>query len=156
MIAGDKVKVEVFVRVAQRDAFSIFTEELDAWWRRGPAYRIAGRLPGRMHLEPKLGGLLIETAGDKTHEIGKITVWEPPSHLVLEWRMHNFRAGEVTLVELWFEARGDGTRVVLEHRGWSSIRADHPVRHKEPAEMFLRRLAMWWGNLLTSMREHAD
>ena len=52
MIAGDRVRVETFVRVPIADAFEVFTLEIDQWWRRGPAYRVGGKHPGTLHLEP--------------------------------------------------------------------------------------------------------
>ena len=144
MIAGDRVGVTVFVQVPVGDAFAVFTEEIDQWWRRGPAYRLARGKPGTLTLEPKLGGKLIERWGEgNSRDIGTITTWEPPKHIVLEWRAFNFREGEVTTVELWFEASGEGTRVKLEHRGWAAIPADHPVRHGEPVDAFIRALGMW-------------
>lgn len=154
--SGDKVRVTTFVDVAIADAFDVFTLELDQWWRRGPAYRIAGKQPGALHLEPKLGGRIFEQYGPHdtaVHEVGAITAWEPPTHLVFEWRSVTFVPGESTTVELWFEASGRGTRVTLEHRGWTTIRGDHPVRHGHEVPEFLRDLGMWWGGLLTSYRE---
>ena len=157
--AADKVRVTTFVKVAIEDAFAVFTEEIDRWWRRGPAYRISGREPGTIHLEPRLGGRIFEQYGDQgsaLHEAGTITLWEPPRHLAFEWRSVTFVPGESTTVELWFESSGEGTRVTLEHRGWTTIRDDHPVRHGNPVGAFLRDLGMWWGGLLTSLRERAE
>ena len=37
MIAADHVRVQTFVAVPIRDAFDVFTLEIDQWWRRGPA-----------------------------------------------------------------------------------------------------------------------
>jgi hypothetical protein len=51
-IAGDEAVVTVLVRVAPDDAFRIFTEEIDQWWRRGLKYRMAGKRRGFVHLEP--------------------------------------------------------------------------------------------------------
>jgi hypothetical protein len=79
------------------------------------------------------------------HEVGTITIWEPPRHLSFEWRSVTFVPGESTTVELWFEPSGEGTRVTLEHRGWTTIRDDHPVHHGNPVGEFLRDLGMWWG-----------
>ncbi|HEY5934846.1 MAG TPA: SRPBCC domain-containing protein [Kofleriaceae bacterium] len=154
--AADKVRVTTFVRVTVEDAFAVFTEEIDRWWRRGPAYRVSGRDPGTLHLEPRLGGRIFEqygAEGSALHEAGTITIWEPPRHLAFEWRSVTFVPGESTTVELWFEPSGEGTRVTLEHRGWTAIREDHPVRHGNPTGAFLRDLGMWWGGLLTSLRE---
>jgi uncharacterized protein YndB with AHSA1/START domain len=156
---GDTVKVSVQVDVPVADAFEIFTLEIDQWWRRGPAYRVAGRELGVLHLEPRLGGRLFEAhgpGGSALHEIGQITHWDPPRHFAFEWRAINFAAGERTSVEVSFEANAGGTRVTLEHRGWSSIRPDHPARHGRPSPAFIRDFGMWWGALLTSLREHCE
>jgi len=155
--ASDKVSVTVFVEVTPADAFAVFTDEIDQWWRRGPAYRVAGRLPGVLHLEPKLGGRLFEEyrEGAAVHEVGTITAWDPPSHLAFEWRSITFVPGETTWVDVRFAASGSGTRVTLVHRGWSTIRDDHPVRHGKVTNAFLADLGNWWGALLTSLREHA-
>jgi hypothetical protein len=54
---GDQAQVSVLVKVAPSEAFRIFTEEIDSWWRGGLKYRI-GKRRSVVHLEPKLGGLL--------------------------------------------------------------------------------------------------
>jgi len=157
VIAGDKVRVETFVRVTIADAFEVFTLEIDQWWRRGPAYRVGGKQPGTLHLEPKLGGRLFEVYGEaKLHEIGAITIWDPPAHFAFTWRGINFAPAEVTTVEVWFVASGEGTRVTLEHRGFAALRSDHPVRHGKAVDVFIRDLGMWWGSLLTSLRERGE
>ncbi|MBA3464081.1 MAG: hypothetical protein H0T46_29265 [Deltaproteobacteria bacterium] len=128
MIAGDKVRVQVSIA----DAFEVFTLEIDQWWRTGPAYRIGGKHPGPLHLEPRLGGRIWQQYGEggsALHEIGAITAWDPP-----------------TLV----------MRVTLEHRGFAALRDDHPVRHGKPIVEFIGELGMWWGSLLTSLRERAE
>jgi len=160
VIAGDKVRVQTFVAVPIRDAFDVFTLEIDQWWRRGRAYRIAGKEPGALHLEPRLGGRVFEQystrRGAAVHEIGTITAWEPPAHFAFEWRGVNFRPGETTHVAVWFEPSGDGTRVTLEHRGFAALPDDHPVRHGKPVDVFIRDMGMWWASLLTSLRERAE
>jgi hypothetical protein len=159
VIAGDLVRVQTFVQVPITDAFDVFTLEIDQWWRTGPAYRVGGKHQGALHLEPRLGGRLFQQYGkDGTalHEMGAITIWERPSHFAFTWRGINFRPGESTIVEVWFEARNNGTRVTLEHRGFAALPADHPVRHGKPVPEFIRDIGMWWGGLLTSLRERAE
>jgi hypothetical protein len=56
VIAGDRARVQTFVRQSTARCFDIFTLELDAWWRRGRAYRVGGKQEGALHLEPRLGG----------------------------------------------------------------------------------------------------
>src|SRR5690606_20666363 len=130
-IAGDAARVSVLVEVEPADAFEIFTTEIDQWWRRGPKYRIAGTRRGGMHIEPKLGGRLLESfdtpAGPRVFETGRVVVWEPPTRVVFEWRTSNFAADEKTEVEVAFAPSASGTTVTVTHRGWSQIRPDHPV-----------------------------
>jgi Activator of Hsp90 ATPase homolog 1-like protein len=153
---SDKVTVTAFVEVSPADAFEVFTTEIDQWWRRGPGYRVAGNQPGVLHLEPKLGGRLFEEyAQGLLHEVGTITAWDPPSHLAFDWRSVTFVPGETTTVEIRFVASGRGTRVTLEHRGWSTIRGDHPVRHGKPSAAFIADLGMWWAGLIRGLGAHA-
>ena len=156
---GDEATVTVTVAVAPAVAFEVFTQETDLWWRRGVKYRLAGKRPGVLAFEPGAGGRLFESfetdAGTRTFEVGRVTAWEPPHRLLFEWRNANFAAGECTEVEVLFEDAGDGTKVVLRHRGWASLRPGHPARHGLEAAAFSRMIGLWWGELLTSLREHA-
>lgn len=157
-IAGDKAVVTVVVLVEPAVAFAAFTEEIDLWWRRGPAYRIAGKRPGVLTFESGAGGRLFESyetaAGLRSHVVGTVLVWEPPHRLVFEWRNVNFAPHERTEVEVCFEPARRGTRVTLEHRGWSAIRADHPARHELDVPAFIGMIGSWWADLLTSLRNH--
>ncbi len=158
-LRGDAAQVSVLVRVPPAEAFRVFTEEIDVWWRRGVRYRI-GKDRSVVHLEPKLGGRLFESfhtaAGEKVKETGRVTCFEPPSRLVLTWRAVNFAPDEQTEVEVLFEPSASGTLVTVCHRGWSRLRADHPVRHGQEARAFLASMANWWGGLMTTLRERAE
>jgi uncharacterized protein YndB with AHSA1/START domain len=159
-IAGDRVSVTVTVGVEPAVAFEVFTQEIDRWWRKGKRYRIGRREPSVICLEPGIGGRVFEqyegNDGTRVHESGRITVWDPPAHLAFEWRGVNFAPGEVTLVDVTFTATETGTRVVLDHSGFAKLRPDHPVRHGEPDVQFIRRLGLWWGDLLKGLRERID
>ena len=156
---SDQCVVSVLVEVPPAEAFRVFTEEIDAWWRRGLRYRL-GKQRSVVHLEPKLGGRLFEsfetTQGSRVVETGRVTTWQPPERLVLEWRAVNFAPHERTEVEVLFERSPSGTLVTVCHRGWSQIRPDHPVRHGRDAPTFLRSMGLWWGDLMTSLRERAE
>jgi uncharacterized protein YndB with AHSA1/START domain len=95
--SGDGAAATVFVSVPVAEAFHVFTHEIDLWWRTGPQYRIAGRRAGKLVFEERLGGRMFETfdllTGPRTIEVGKVTAWEPPSRLELEWRGVNFKPG---------------------------------------------------------------
>lgn len=155
--AGDQARVTVLVKVPPDEAFRVFTEEIDLWWRRGRRYRIAKGRDGTIHLEPGVGGRLFESyrsaaGNDKMVQTGEVTVWEPGRRLVLRWRAVNFAPDEHTEVEVEFDESPSGTQVTVTHRGWSKIRLDHPARHGDAVPVFVRRLGMWWGDLMTSLR----
>ena len=40
-MAGDRARVTVGVALPLEQAFRIFTEEIELWWRRGPRFRCA-------------------------------------------------------------------------------------------------------------------
>jgi len=158
-VAGDQAVVSVRVMVEPAEAFRIFTEEIDRWWRGGLKYRI-GKQRSVVHLGPKLGGRLFESfetsAGPKTKQTGSVTCFDPPSRLVLEWRAVNFAPDEKTEVEVLFQPSASGTLVTVKHSGWSRIRADHPARHGADTAKFLSDMGMWWAELMTALREHAE
>jgi uncharacterized protein YndB with AHSA1/START domain len=159
MISGDQATVSVRVAVTQAMAFDVFTREMDLWWRRGPRFRF-GRRPGRLSFEPSLGGRLFESfpseSGTHVIEVGRVTVWEPPSRLVFNWRNVNFADDESTVVEVLFAPTETGTLVTVQHRGWGALRADHPARHGLQGADFSRMIGMWWGELMTGLREFID
>jgi uncharacterized protein YndB with AHSA1/START domain len=156
--AGDTASATVFVAVAPGDAFDAFTREIDLWWRTGPQYRIGGRRRGQLFFEPGIGGRLFETfevsSGTRTIEVGRVTAWDPPRRLELEWRGVNFKPHEKTFVDVIFAPSGDGTLVTVRHHGWSALPADHPARHGLVGAEFSRMIGLWWGGLMTSLREH--
>lgn len=155
---GDQARVSLRVAVAPATAFRVFTEEIDGWWRRGLRYRVAPGDRGIVHLEPRVGGRLLEAFSvdgvDNVIETGTVLAWEPPHRLVLEWRAVNFVPGQRTEVEVTFAASGRGTLVTVTHRGWDAIPGDHPVRHGRDVAGFLRNLGTWWADLLRSLAHH--
>lgn len=159
MSGADAVTVAIEIAVTPATAFAVFTEELDAWWRKGPRYRPVAHPQGVMRLEPGVGGRLLEVYGERPEErvaIGRVRVWEPPSRLVLEWSDRGLAPGEETEVEIRFAPRKDGTLVELEHRGFGALRDDHPARRglgRGPA--FEASLGLFWGDLLVRARDHA-
>jgi uncharacterized protein YndB with AHSA1/START domain len=157
---GDRPTVSVTVAVAPAVAFEVFTQETDLWWRRGLRYRLAGRRPGSLSFELGPGGRLFESfetpSGTQVYEAGRVTVWQPPSRLVFTWRNANFAAEESTEVEVLFEPTHTGTRVTVQHRGWSALRPGHPARHGLDGAAFSRMMGLWWGDLMTALREFIE
>lgn len=155
-MTADRARVTTHVAVAPLDAFEVFTEEIDRWWRRGPKFRNSRRFEGKLAFEGGASGRLVERWGDdQVFEIGRVLAWEPGARLMFEWRGSNFGPEDVTEVEVRFEPTESGTRVVLEHRGWAKLPLDHPVRHGLDGPAFTSMIGLWWGDLLTSYRINA-
>lgn len=157
---SDKARVTVRVAAPREIAFSVFTEEIDGWWRHGKKFRMGE--PSVMSLEPRPHGKLQETvrtaSGHHVYDLGEVLVWQPPERLVLSWRAVNFGPSDPsTEVEVTFERAvgysGEGTLVTVEHRGWDKVRPDHPVRHGQAPSVFIVAMARWWGDLMSSLRE---
>jgi uncharacterized protein YndB with AHSA1/START domain len=155
-LRGDQATVSVGLAVPPAEAFRVFTEEIDLWWRRGRRFRNAPGERGIVCIEPGVGGRLFESfetdAGERVVPMGQVRVWEPAQRLVFEWRAVNFAPHEHTEVEVRFEPTSLGTLVTVVHRGWSALRADHPVRHGQDVPAFIRMMGMWWGDLMTALR----
>jgi uncharacterized protein YndB with AHSA1/START domain len=145
------VLVSLRVAASPQRAFDVFTSEVGAWWRPDRLFCFTPRSPGQLAFEPGLGGRFTETvANGKVFEIGRITAWEPGSRLAFTWRQATFEPGQITHVEVRFEAAGRETLVTVEHRGWDSVAQEHVARHGFPDRLFLQRHGEWWQELLRS------
>jgi len=156
MSAGDEARATVSVALPPDEAFRVFTQEVNLWWRRGRRFRNAPGDAGIVCIEPGPGGRLFESfdteAGEQVVQMGRTLVWDPPHRLLLQWRAANFAPHEHTEVEVLFKPVGASTHVTVVHRGWAAIRPDHPVRHGQPVPAFIRMMAMWWGDQLGTLR----
>jgi uncharacterized glyoxalase superfamily protein PhnB len=104
------VSSEVTVGVDPQTAFSVFTDEIDLWWVRGPInFYDAARAIG-MRCESGVGGRLLELysadASDAL-ELGRITTWRPGE--LLGWD----RAVDDVTVQVRFEPAAGGTKVTV-------------------------------------------
>ena len=148
-----RILVALRVPASPERAFSAFTEDIGRWWRPNSLFPFTSRDPGVLSFECGAAGRLIETrTNGKVFEIGRIQVWNPPKKLVFGWRQANFAPGQATVVEVSFEAQGEETRIVVEHRGWDSVPLGHVARHGFPEQAFLQRHAEWWGDHLHNIK----
>jgi len=155
MKRADSVTVSVFVEADPALAFEVFTRDVDLWWKRGIAFRVAGNRPSTMRFEPGEGGRLIESFEDDArpdYVVGRVLNWKPGERLTFEFRGPNFTPEQCTEVDVQFAGEPGGTRVTLAHGGWSSLPFDHPVRHAEPDDVFYGRWGSLWRDQLISLR----
>jgi uncharacterized protein YndB with AHSA1/START domain len=136
-------------------AFEVFTTQIDAWWLRGPKHRFKAPWNGTLAFEAGLNGQLLEKYADgTTFVIGRVLQWSPGERIELSWRLPSFADAEKTEVDVRFEAIDGGTRISVEHRGWSALRDDHPARHgKQGRDYEYMKASLWAGNL-TALRRH--
>ena len=152
---SSRVLVALRVKATPARAFSVFVEEIGAWWRPNGLFQTTPRAPGRLAFEPGQGGRLTETlANGKVFEIGRIIAWAPPDKLIFSYRQANFPPDLHTEVEVRFEAVGEETRVALEHRGFDRV-PEGAARHGFSDQVLLLRLAEWWRAQLASLGELA-
>ena len=144
---ASSVSSHVEVGVRPEMAFSVFTEELDLWWVRGPInHHAAGRVLA-MRCEPGVGGRLLEVYDDATGEaleLARITVWEPGKRLAWQSSIDDVETevcfsptGTGTVVEVTARVSAGGrdrggtawVRVVPDWYGAWCTRRDHEVPH---------------------------
>lgn len=135
-------------RVSQppADAFAIFTGAIGAWWPL-PTHSAFGERSGGLAFRD---GRLVEVAVDGAEAVwGEVLAWEPPHRLVITW--HPGRgADESSQVEVAFEPDGEGTRVVVEHRGWEAFGKDAMARRRGYAGPNA------WGHVLDHFADVAE
>jgi uncharacterized protein YndB with AHSA1/START domain len=147
--------VSIEVAAPPQLAFDVFTSQIDTWWLRGPKHRFRAPWNGTLVFEPGPTGRLLEQYTDgTTFVIGRVVQWRPGERLVLNWHLPSFTDAESTEVDVRFEATADGTRVSVEHRGWSGLRDDHPARHGQHGREFEYMKGSLWADNLGSLRRY--
>jgi uncharacterized glyoxalase superfamily protein PhnB len=99
---------EVTVNVDPKTAFTVFTDEIDLWWVRGPINFWNGARAIGMRCEPGTGGRLLELYsedGTDSLELGRITRWQPGELLAWDSSVDDI------VIEVRFEPVSGGTRV---------------------------------------------
>ena len=100
-------------------AFEVFTERIGTWWP-FDTHSIGKQRNRGAVLEGREGGTLYELIdGDETATWATVLAWEPPTRVLLSWHVNP--QVPATQLEVRFAPEGDGTRVVLEHRGWELL-----------------------------------
>jgi hypothetical protein len=148
--------VSILVAVAPQRAFQAFTEETDVWWLQGPRHRFrAPYRDGHLRFEAGAGGRLVEHYPDgSSFTIGHVVEWRPGELVHLTWRLPNFAPDESTEVIVNFTAEDNGTRVSVEHRGWSRLRRDHPALHGRDVRGATFVTGALWSQTLTALRNY--
>jgi hypothetical protein len=111
------IRQSVHVDCTREDAFRLFTEGFGEWWPLASS-PVDGNDSEFCAIEPWVGGKVFErTRSGEEHDLGTVTVWEPPGRIEFTWHPGERRDdGQTVTVD--FDAEQNGTRVTLTHRNW--------------------------------------
>lgn len=149
------IRHSVTISAPPERAFILFTEELASWWPR--EYTWGGEALERIEVEPREGGACFEVGPHGFRcDWGRVLASEPPRRLVFSWQIAPDRTpqpdpAKASEVEIRFEPAGaGGTRVELEHRGFS--------RHGDEGDRYRAGLgsAEGWPYMLGRLAAAAD
>jgi uncharacterized protein YndB with AHSA1/START domain len=131
-MTGDVVSCTCEVPVPVERAFEVFVDELATWW---PAeYTWSADVLDTIAIEPRAGGMCFERGPHGFRcDWGRVLTFERPDRIVFSWQVGPGREPvpdpeQASEVEVRFVAGGEGTRVELEHRGFT--------RHGEGADEY--------------------
>jgi len=115
----EAIRKSVTVNVPVRRAFEAFTDGIADWWPLA-THSYGGDEATAAVFEGREGGRVYERQEDGTErDWAAVVAWEPPSRILLEWKICPSE------VEVRFTDEGGGvTRVDLEHRGWDRVGDD--------------------------------
>lgn len=114
------IEIDLVVPCAPERAFDYFTRDIGRWWPLA-THSCAGERAAGVAFEPRVGGMLVETARDGTrHSWGTIEAWEPGHRVAFTWHPGRDPA-TAQRVDVEFRATPAGTRVTLVHGGWETL-----------------------------------
>jgi uncharacterized protein YndB with AHSA1/START domain len=113
----EAIRKTVLVDFTPEEAFDLFTRRIAKWWPvRTHSY--GGDAVTDVVFEPEVGGRVYEVTDKGEQDWARVREFDPPNRFLLEWLIGDAGGTEV---EVTFAPEGPGTRVVLEHRGFTSL-----------------------------------
>jgi uncharacterized protein YndB with AHSA1/START domain len=113
---SEAIRKTVLVDFPPEQAFDLFTRRIAKWWP-VQTHSYGGDEVTDVVFEQTVGGRLYEVTGKGEQDWGRVLELDPPNRFLLEWLIGEASGTEV---EVTFAPEGPGSRVVLEHRGFSA------------------------------------
>ncbi|QZY28046.1 SRPBCC domain-containing protein [Nocardioides coralli] len=136
----EPVVAEARVPATPREAFIAFTAHMDQWWDANLTADPATFTSIEIDPDGEVASLHDD---DERHVWGRVTTWEPGAAYAQDfWLGHS--PDDATTLRVAFDEDDGGTRVRLEHAGWTAATAD--VRDQFTA----------WPELLERYAAHAS
>jgi hypothetical protein len=123
-MALEPITVETVVPVTPMQAFVGFTAQMGEWW--DPMLSPDPTTYSSIEIDPE--GDVATVHGDERYVWGRVTTWEPQEHYGQEFWLGHEQA-EPTQLDVTFTEEGEGTRVHLEHSGWTEGSEDVRARY---------------------------
>jgi uncharacterized protein YndB with AHSA1/START domain len=114
--ATEEIRKTVLVDYAPAEAFDLFTAGIATWWP-VKTHSFGGEAVTKVVFEPQVGGRVYEITDAGEQDWGRVQSFDPPNGFKLEWLIGESCGTEV---EVTFTPEGPGSRVVLEHRGFTN------------------------------------
>jgi uncharacterized protein YndB with AHSA1/START domain len=113
--ATEAIRKTVLVDFAPAEAFDLFTAGIATWWP-VKTHSYGGDAVRNVVFEPQVGGRVYEVTEQGEQDWANVRSFNPPNGFLLEWLIGDTCGTEV---EVTFAPEGPGSRVVLEHRGFT-------------------------------------
>ena len=113
--ATEEIRKTVLVDCAPAEAFDLFTAGITTWWP-VKTHSFGGEAVTKVVFEPQVGGRVYEITDAGEQDWGRVQSFDPPNGFTLEWLIGESCGTEV---EVTFAPEGPGSKVVLEHRGFT-------------------------------------
>jgi uncharacterized protein YndB with AHSA1/START domain len=117
--ATEAIRKTVLVDFAPAEAFDLFTAGIATWWP-VKSHSYGGDAVRNVVFEPQVGGRVYEVTEQGEQDWARVQSFDPPNGFLLEWLIGESCGTEV---EVSFAPEGPGSRVVLEHRGFTATAA---------------------------------
>ncbi len=116
---NDPINKTLTVPLNTKDAFALFTQEIDTWWPKG-THSVKGAKT-KISFAGHKDGEIIETDDEgQTHLWGTIIAYDPGRYLAFSW--HPGRPPqEATVVTVTFTQTPDGAQCDLSHGGFDIL-----------------------------------
>ena len=115
----DPIKKSLTVPLSAREAFALFTAEIDRWWPKA-SHSVKGP-KAKLRFPKHKGDPITETGEDGETAIwGKLIAYDPGRYLAFSW-FPGRDESEATVVEVVFIQTAAGTTVNLTHGGFAIL-----------------------------------
>lgn len=138
-MALDPITADTVVPVTPTQAFVGFTAQMGEWW--DPMLTPDPATYSSIEIDPE--GDVATVHADERYVWGRVTTWEPLGHYGQEFWLGHEQA-QPTQLDVTFTEEGDGTRVRLEHSGWTEGSEDVRARYTN------------WDHLLARFAAHVS